>query len=1645
MASNEGIFQTGATLNAPTVAGDPDGDASDPNYTYQWYFNGEEITGATSSVYEVPGEAAGLYTVDITYTDAAGNQSTIRAAEQNVESAPPPGGYSLPNGVVVNNNIITGTAADERFYIDNYVDYLSVNSKTITVLGKGGDDTIDSGNVLLNGAGLYPSGTLVTAILDGGEGNDNFVGRTGGTTEFNGGEGYDSLLTDNGLFITTRMSLSIVDGKVVFEREDDGRSGYTKFIISSDVEILSDFGGNYLVVSDLLNGVIRYLDSDEASLYRQSWENGAPEVPDSAVVLPEAPEGGVILPNGVTIVDNIITGTAENDQFWLDYYVDYLLGTITTITAFGEDGDDTFDSGNVLLNGAGLYPAGTLPSVIFYGGAGNDNFVGRTGGTTEVYGGDGYDELLTDSGLFITTRMDYSVIDGKVVFERAEDGRTGYAKYVINSDIEIIRDFGDNYLVISDLLNGVIRYLDSDQANLYRQSWESGAPEVPDSAVVLPDPPDGGIILPNGLTVVNNTVTGTFKDNRFWLDDYIDYLSESDTTITVFGEDGDDEFDSGNVMLNGAGFYPSGTQATAIFYGGNGNDFFVGRTGGTTNVYGGNGFDELLTDGDLFIASQMTIEVSGDTLILETQGASNNEYVRYVIHSDVELIKDFGGNYLKVSDLFNGVVRYVDSQEASFYRDSWSTGTIGSITASVPGLYQEGDSLLAPAIMNDPDGLTGDLRLSYQWFKDKREIIDATDSSYQVPVGGGGTYSVRITYTDDTGIRQAIESEVVEVLPSSTEVGVTGAITTDGDFIEGATLIAPTVSNDPNGDAENPEYEYQWFLNGVALNSASDSSYQSSSTGTGLYQVAITYSDAAGNRDTVYSLEQDVARVDNGSGQVEQIISSQPGLYEAGVVLYAPIITDDPEGVDESIDYTYQWYRDQSAVSGATESTYQTDLIDWGAALWVEITYQDRQGYIRTIASESTPSITGIEPNLLSDDGAQQSFTIGGFTEESDQIAYIGGDDYYQGREGYDILDLSLNREDVTVVSDGFGVYYVTTPLGNITLVDFEQVSFLDDRVALVDPPSKGIIDDGLHQGFIIDMFSEGDDIIAYAGGTDYYQGKEGYDIFSARYLNSEITLDDNGAGIYYVSTPNGMVTLADFEQISLIDIQIILNDPSSKGIVDDGLHQGFMIDMLTEGDDIVAYAGGNDFYQGKGGEDIFSAAFSIQDVEIKKNTVGIYYIATPTGTVTLAGFERVILNDFDLQLASSPGIAVIDDGNYSANAGGGRLLSGTNEIVAYAGGDDIYQGGGGYDIFTTTYLESETSLTIVSDREKVLTTPESTVTLFDFAEIRFGDEIVGALDGFSAISGSIRTWNGQLLGGTRLQLTPETLDASTDGIVQIRTVADDLTNGMRTLALWVESGSTGFSNFNFEILKAGDANFNIQLNSELFSDTWITSSNDNLDSYRISSIFSGIGAGVSGTVKIADITITIPDPLLGSTTPSLVAGGLVGSTALKGINLAVPELTVVSNTGTIEASLPWAESSRVNVSRDPLTGIEQLAINSADALMALRMSTGVINSSDLVNQAQWMAADVDQNGFVQAKDAWMINEYTVGNQPAASSEVGTWEFIDSSTSLNDLSAVNASTPQPSIVTSPGIGSSQQQLDVTAILNGDIDGSYVPI
>ncbi len=86
------------------------------------------------------------------------------------------------------------------------------------------------------------------------------------------------------------------------------------------------------------------------------------------------------------------------------------------------------------------------------------------------------------------------------------------------------------------------------------------------------------------------------------------------------------------------------------------------------------------------------------------------------------------------------------------------------------------------------------------------------------------------------------------------------------------------------------------------------------------------------------------------------------------------------------------------------------------------------------------------------------------------------------------------------------------------------------------------------------------------------------------------------------------------------------------------------------------------------------------------------------------------------------------------------------------------------------------------------------------------------------------------------------------------------------------------------------------------------------------------------------------------------------------------------------------------------------------------------------------MTADVDNNGLIQAKDAWLINNYVV-ERSLSNSKVGSWEFVNSNADFKNLGMLKANLNNNNLKDIL-FTAQNRHFDVTAYINADIDGSF---
>ena len=191
-------------------------------------------------------------------------------------------------------------------------------------------------------------------------------------------------------------------------------------------------------------------------------------------------------------------------------------------------------------------------------------------------------------------------------------------------------------------------------------------------------------------------------------------------------------------------------------------------------------------------------------------------------------------------------------------------------------------------------------------------------------------------------------------------------------------------------------------------------------------------------------------------------------------------------------------------------------------------------------------------------------------------------------------------------------------------------------------------------------------------------------------------------------------------------------------------------------------------------------------------------------------------------------------------------------------------------------------------------------------------------------------------------------------------------------------------------------------------------------------------------TLKIADVFLTLPSNDRDS---AFLDWGKVRTTSLEVTHFDIAhKVDILDGAFSINNLDGDKGLYSLDFEKDSLTGIGRRSINSLDALTGLKMSAEITTSNDLTDNIQWMAADVDDNGLIQAKDAWLINNYVVGRSDI-NSNVGSWEFVDSNADLKNLGMSNTKLDNDNFKNIV-LTDQNRHFDITAFVNGDVDGSF---
>ena len=292
----------------------------------------------------------------------------------------------------------------------------------------------------------------------------------------------------------------------------------------------------------------------------------------------------------------------------------------------------------------------------------------------------------------------------------------------------------------------------------------------------------------------------------------------------------------------------------------------------------------------------------------------------------------------------------------------------------VLGTLEVGQTLTADVSgIRDANGLTN-ATFRYWW------------SGFSGPVPVGEEYTLvdrdegpcdcrlTVTYTDDDGYHEQVESERIGVVaPRANSPAISAPVIT-GTAQVGETLTADTTGIADADGLSGATFTYQWVANdGTAdtdIAGATDSTYTLVADDEGkTIKVRVSFTDDAGNDETLTSTATDTV-----SYAIQQQTSDSPatgapvitGTAQVGETLMADTSgIADNDGLN-SVSYSYQWIRidglSDTDIAGGTDSSYTLVADDQGKTIKMRVPFTDNAGNNESLTSAATATVAA-RPN----------------------------------------------------------------------------------------------------------------------------------------------------------------------------------------------------------------------------------------------------------------------------------------------------------------------------------------------------------------------------------------------------------------------------------------------------------------------------------------------------------------------------------------------------------------------------------------------------------------------------------------------------------------------------------------------------------
>lgn len=259
---------------------------------------------------------------------------------------------------------------------------------------------------------------------------------------------------------------------------------------------------------------------------------------------------------------------------------------------------------------------------------------------------------------------------------------------------------------------------------------------------------------------------------------------------------------------------------------------------------------------------------------------------------------------------------------------------------------------------------TGTAPLSYQWFKDGTALSGATLASYAISsasANDAGTYTVLVS---NVAGNVTSSPAVVTVQPAPTPPTITGQPTS-------ISLVAGTSGSLTVQASGTAPLSYQWLKNGATISGATASTYviaSAASADAGSYTVRVS--------NSLGTVTSSAATV---TVQVPPTITVQPTSISLTIGAAGSLSVQ----AGGTAPLSYQWFKNGSALSGATSATYTIASAANGNAGSYTVRVSNSAGNVTSSAATVTvqaaptpPSITTQPVGVTVTDGSSINLSV---------------------------------------------------------------------------------------------------------------------------------------------------------------------------------------------------------------------------------------------------------------------------------------------------------------------------------------------------------------------------------------------------------------------------------------------------------------------------------------------------------------------------------------------------------------------------------------------------------------------------------------------------------------------------------------------